>query len=56
MDLGGALRKGSVFERYGVTEQFPGTYLLDRDGRIVNRSTGEDLSGLKQELAKLGFR
>lgn len=54
--LGGSLRKGSVFERYGVTEQFPGTYLLDGDGKIVYRSTGEDLPGLKQELAKLGFR
>ncbi len=54
--MGGEIREGSVFSRYHVTETFPGTYLLDADGKIVYRNTGEDLSGLKQALARLGLQ
>ncbi len=54
--LGGDLKNDSVFTHYKVTESFPGTYLLDSDGKIVYRATGEDIQGLKQALAKLGFQ
>jgi peroxiredoxin/outer membrane lipoprotein-sorting protein len=53
--LGGDLRKGSVFEKYRVTDQFPATYLLDSNGKIVYRTAGEDIEGLKKALAGLGI-
>jgi peroxiredoxin len=53
--LGGEISKDSIFARYNVTETFPGTYLLDGNGTIVYRSTGEDLQGLTRALALLGF-
>lgn len=53
--LGGELRKGSVFEKYRITEQFPATYLLDSNGKIVYRTAGEDIQGLKKALAGLGI-
>ena len=53
--MGGDLRKGSVFEKYEVSEQFPATYLLDSRGRIVYRTAGEDIAGLKRALASLGI-
>jgi peroxiredoxin/outer membrane lipoprotein-sorting protein len=54
--LGGDLGKGSVFDKYRVTDQFPATYLLDSHGRIVYRTAGEDIAGLKRALASLGIQ
>jgi peroxiredoxin/outer membrane lipoprotein-sorting protein len=53
--LGGEETKQSVFARYQVSV-FPGTYLLNADGQVVYRATGEDIAGLRQALAKLGFK
>jgi peroxiredoxin/outer membrane lipoprotein-sorting protein len=53
--LGGEETSQSVFARYRIST-FPGTYLLNADGRIVYRATGEDIAGLRQALAKLGFK
>ena len=53
--LGGDIGKGSVFERYKVTETFPGSYLLNEQGKIVYRTTGADIEGLKRALGELGF-
>lgn len=52
--LGGEDRKGSVFDQYRVSE-FPGTYLLDAEGRIVYRATGADIDGLRRELKRMGL-
>lgn len=54
--LGGSVSELSVFSKYKVTESFPGTYLLDQNGRIVYRSNGQDLEDLKKTLAQLGFK
>jgi peroxiredoxin len=54
--MGGDLHKRSVFESYKVTDQFPATYLLDSRGRIVYRTAGEDVAGLKRALAALGIQ
>ena len=54
--LGGNATKGSVFEQYRVTEAFPGSYLLNEEGKIVFRSTGADIEGLAGALRKLGFK
>lgn len=54
--LGGDLRKGSIFDKYRVTDQFPATYLLDSHGRIVYRTAGEDIAGLRRALASLGIQ
>lgn len=54
--MGGSVSKTSVFAKYKVTKAFPGTYLLDDNGKIVYRSAGEDVEGLKKALAQLGFK
>ena len=54
--LGGEVGKGTIFERYKVTEVFPGTYLLNRDGKVVYRTTGADVDGIKRALSELGIR
>lgn len=54
--LGGEATKGSVFARYKVGDSYPGSYLLDGDGKVVYRSSGEDMAGLKQALAQIGFK
>ncbi len=54
--LGGNVRKGSIFEQYKVTEAFPGSYLLNEDGKVVYRTTGADIEGLKSALRQLGFK
>jgi thiol-disulfide isomerase/thioredoxin len=53
--LGGELTASSVFARYRVTE-FPSTYLLDADGKVVYRAVGEDIAGLRKALEKLGLK
>lgn len=55
-DLGGDLGKGSIFDKYRVTDQFPAMYLLDSRGKIVYRTAGEDIAGLKRALASLGIQ
>jgi peroxiredoxin/outer membrane lipoprotein-sorting protein len=52
--LGGDDIKGSVFDTYHISV-FPGTYLLDAEGRIVYRKAGIDMPGLRFELMKLGI-
>ena len=54
--LGGEFERAAVFKNYKVSEAFPQTYLLDADGRIVYRSAGMDIEGLKGALQQLGFR
>ena len=54
--LGGNVGKGSIFEQYKVTEAFPGSYLLNEDGKVVYRTTGADIEGLKSALRQLGFK
>ncbi|HEX4030952.1 MAG TPA: TlpA disulfide reductase family protein [Terracidiphilus sp.] len=54
--LGGDLGKPGVFANYKITEAFPQTYLLDADGRVVYRTAGMDIEGLKRALQQLGFR
>jgi peroxiredoxin/outer membrane lipoprotein-sorting protein len=54
--LGGEPKAGSVFDRYKITDAFPGTYLLDDRGVVVYRSAGEDLQGLKRALTQLGLK
>lgn len=54
--LGGDPRRESIFDKYQVTDQFPATYLLDSQGRIVYRTAGEDIAGLKRALASLGIK
>ena len=54
--LGGEASQDSVFSRYQVTDSFPRSYLLDSDGKVVYRSAGEDLDGLRRALAARGFR
>ena len=53
--LGGEETSQSIFAHYRIST-FPGTYLLDADGHIVYRATGEDIAGLRQVLTKLGFK
>ncbi len=52
--LGGEETPKSIFARYRVST-FPATYLLDANGHIVYRATGEDIAGLRQALKQLGF-
>jgi len=54
--LGGDLHKGSVFEKYRVTDQFPATYLVDSHGKIVYRTAGEDIAGLRRALTSIGIQ
>lgn len=54
--LGGELGKASVFADYKIAEAFPQTYLLDADGRVVYRTAGMDIEGLKRALQQIGFR
>ncbi len=54
--LSGEPDRGSVFASFKVADSFPATYLLDERGRIVYRSNGEDLDGLRRALADVGFR
>jgi len=54
--LGGHVSKTSVFDKYKVTDAFPASYLLNERGKIVYRSAGEDLVGLKRALDQLGFK
>lgn len=54
--LGGEFGKQSIFEQYKVAEAFPATYLLNGEGRIVYRTAGEDIEGLRKKLAELGFK
>jgi len=54
--LGGEPGKSNVFANYKSTEAFPQTYLLDADGRIVYRTAGMDIDGLKRALQQFGFR
>ena len=54
--MGGSVSKTSVFAKYKVTEAFPGTYLVAEKGKIVYRSSGGDVEGLKKALAQLGFK
>ena len=53
--LGGENKANSVFSSYRVTSLFPGTYLLDSEGKIVYRAVGEDLAGLKSALKAQGL-
>jgi peroxiredoxin/outer membrane lipoprotein-sorting protein len=53
--LGGEETSQSVFTHYRIST-FPGTYLLDTEGHIVYRATGEDIAGLRRALAQLGFK
>lgn len=53
--LGGEITRQSVFAKYKLNDTFPASYLLDGSGRIVYRSVGEDLAGLKKALHNLGF-
>lgn len=54
--LGGELGKPGVFASYKISEAFPQTYLLDAEGRVVYRTAGMDMEGLKRALQQLGFR
>lgn len=54
--LGGEFGRPGIFSSYKVTEAFPQTYLLDADGRVVYRTAGMDMEGLKRALQKQGFR
>lgn len=54
--LGGELGKRGIFASYKISEVFPQTYLLDADGRVVYRTAGIDMEGLKRALQQLGFR
>jgi outer membrane lipoprotein-sorting protein/peroxiredoxin len=54
--LGGEDTARSVFARYQLHNAYPGTYLLDANGRIVYRAVGADIDGLRRALAKLGFK
>ena len=53
--LGGDETSQSVFAHYRIST-FPGTYLLDAKGHIVYRATGQDIAGLRNALANLGFK
>jgi peroxiredoxin len=48
-------KKGNIFDRYGI-HAYPGTYLLDAQGRVVFRVAGTDLVGLRRALEELGFK
>lgn len=54
--LGGELGKASIFANYKISEAFPQTYLLDANERVVYRTAGIDIEGLKQALQQQGFR
>lgn len=56
MLMGGEVSKNFVFSKYKVTDSFPGSYLLDENGKVIYRSAGGDLDGLKKALAQLGFK
>ena len=53
--LGGEPDDHSVFASYRVST-FPVTYLLDGEGRIVFRTAGADVKGLKEALTRLGLQ
>lgn len=54
--LGGEFGRPGVFANYKVSEEFPQTYLLDAEGRIVYRTAGMDIDGLKRALQQIGLR
>jgi peroxiredoxin len=45
-------REPSVFSKYGVVE-YPVTYLLDAEGKVVFRSSGSDVAGIQRAVAAL---
>jgi peroxiredoxin len=54
--LGGDDTPRSVFARYKVNNNYPTTYLLDANGRVLYRAAPGDMDSLRAALAKQGFK
>jgi peroxiredoxin len=48
-------REPTVFTKYGVVE-YPVTYLLDAEGKVVFRSSGSDVTAIRRAVAALGLQ